>query len=119
MRAQASTQDGFILPGESGVPGLTMEEATRRFGEAIQALSPADRSQIQNIHSGVDQWALGRQNPDKMGQFLVRVMIFADQRLNTLKASPSSAGPGECQGLERVFISGFQMVEVYSKQRRR
>lgn len=96
-----------------------MEEATRRFGEAIQALSPADRDEIQRIHSGVDQWALGRQNPDKMGQFLVRVMMYADQRLKTLKTNSASAGPGECQGLERVFTSGFQMVEVYSKVRRR
>ena len=119
VQAPITAQAGFTLPGDAGRPALTMEEATRRFGEAIEALSPADRIQIQSIHAGVDQWALGRQNPDKMGQFLVRVMLFADQRLNGLKANPASAAPGECQGLERVFISGYRMVEVYSKLRRR
>ena len=117
--AQVTAQGGFTLPGDAGRPAFTMEEATRRFGEAVESLSPADRIQIQSIHAGVDQWALGRQNPDRMGQFLVRVMMFADQRLNSLKANPASAASGECQGLERVFLSGYQMVEVYSKVRRR
>lgn len=119
VQTQVLAQAGFTLPGEAVRPELSMEKATRDFGEAIQALSPADRSQIQDIHAGVDDWAVGRRDADKMGQFLVRVMIFADQRLSARTANPGSAEPGECQGLERVFVSGFQLVEVYSKLRRR
>jgi hypothetical protein len=111
-RARQVAQADFTLPGEVKARGMTMEEATRRFGESIQALSPEDRKEIQIIHSAVDQWAAGKQNPDRLGQFLVRVMLYADQRLERIEAGAGK--PAECQGLERVFTNGFQMVQVYA-----
>lgn len=105
-------QAHFVLPGETGPSGLSLEDATKQFGESIQALSPEDRKEIQIIHSAVDEWTVGKPNPDKLGQFLVRVMMYADQRLDALQANPGAAS--DSQNLERVFRKGFQMVEVYA-----
>ena len=118
-RAKEVAQTHFVLPGETGQKGLSMEDATRNFGESIQALSPQDRKEIQVIHLAVDQWAEGRQNADKLGQFLVRVMMYADQRLDGLESGLSSPNPEECTRLQAVFSHGFQLVEAYSALGRR
>ena len=115
-RAQRVGQAQFSLPTEA--PGATsnFEQATQQFGESIQALSAADRKEIQVIHSAVDEWAAGRTNPDRLGQFTVRVMLYMDERLKGLEAS-GSGQPGECQSLEKVFTSGFRMVQIYTSSR--
>ena len=113
LRARRVSQAQFILPTEAPSPTNNFEQATQQFGESIQALSSQDRKEIQIIHSAVDQWAAGKSNPDRLGQFTVRVMLYMDERLKGIEAS-GGGQPGECQGLEKVFTSGFQMVQLYA-----
>lgn len=106
-------QAEFRLPDEPGMsPTAGFEQATQQFGESIQDLTPADRKEIQIIHSAVDQWAVSHPGGDRLGQFVVRVMDFADERMSAAEAR-GDHGP-ECQNLERVFLSGYKMVTVYS-----
>lgn len=116
QRAQRVAQAQFTLPTETTSATSGFEQATQQFGESIQALSPTDRKEIQIIHSAVDEWASGKTNPDRLGQFTVRVMLYMDERLKGLEAS-GNAQPGECQSLEKVFTSGFRMVQLYTSTR--
>lgn len=107
-------QAEFRLPEPAGArsPEAEFELATKKFGESIQTLSPADRKEIQIIHSAVDQWAISHPGGDRLGQFVVRVMDYADKRLSALEAQ--SKEPPECEGLESVFLSGYKMIVVYT-----
>ena len=105
-------QAQFRLPTEASPTGIGMEQATRQFGESIQGLSAADRTEIQIIHEAVDKWAITHPEGDRLGQFTARVMVFCDDRLTQLE-SRGNGGP-ESQGLEKVFLSGYQMVVSYT-----
>ena len=107
-------QAEFRLPEPAGArsPEAAFELATQQFGESLQGLSPADRKEIQIIHGAVDQWATSHPGGDRLGQFVVRVMAYADKRLTALEAQ--GKGPPECKGLESVFLSGYRMIGVYT-----
>jgi hypothetical protein len=111
--AQVSQPD-FHLPMPSASVPQNFEQATRQFGESIQALSPADRKEIQILHSAVDQWADANPGVDRLGPFCVKVMQYSDKRLQQLESAPGTGVPGECEGLEKAFKTGYNMVVLYS-----
>jgi hypothetical protein len=109
----AQTEFRLPQPVNSAPTHVGFEQATRQFGESIQALSPADRKEIQIIHQAVDQWIARNPKEDRLGQFVFRVMDYSHKRLEQIERTPGTK-PDDCKGLERVFMTGYQMVEVYA-----
>ncbi|MGE0490590.1 MAG: hypothetical protein AB7S38_15390 [Vulcanimicrobiota bacterium] len=107
----------FTLPDDPPTLSQRFEGATRDFGESIQALSPEHRREIQVLHQAVDQWADGQPGADRLGTFVWRVMEYSHHQLERIEDNPATAQPGECEGLEKVFLNGYHLVEVYSSLR--
>lgn len=112
--ARRVSQAEFQLPATKTSIPESFEQATRQFGESIQALSPADRKEIQILHSAVDQWADANPGVDRLGPFCVKVMQYSDKRLQQLESAPGTGQPGECESLEKTFKTGYNMVVLYT-----
>jgi hypothetical protein len=107
------SQVEFSLPAEEPHPTVSMESATREFGQALQQLSAADKQEIQKIQAQIDV-KHANDGPKRLGRLLVGVMNYSHKRLSYLEQNKAAAQPGECEKLERVFTNGMNLVEAFA-----
>lgn len=106
--ARRVSQAEFQLPATKASIPESFEQATRQFGESIQALSPADRKEIQILHSAVDQWADANPGVDRLGPFCVKVMQYSDKRLQQLEKRAGDGPTGRVRKSGKNLQDGLQ-----------